>query len=342
MKLSRISQIVILVVLLILTCVPAVYADWGYPSTKPDPYTLGIDMKLSIFVWDGSEDLPDDVQGENHAWLIYNIVNGEGVGLNTSGSEINDRIEARKKGGIGWREGRDYFGSMAITGGDKAAEVFDAKSNGLDFIIHAVSDNEYYVYTTSVYLGERGEINFWGTSNKTPGKPSIPIGEAVYPVYQTKVTRENSNSEWKIIETKRGAAPSAWYDENRSAANATQIPSFDVHNWYEIELGGKDDNGNINAIWTFVGDDPTAYATKELTHVYYKISPKTAGTYTVWSENLDVEIRIISSDGTTPISTSSTVTQTDGTQIVSASWSASASLYYIEITGDDVMQFHVS
>ena len=36
-----------------------------------------------------------------------------------------------------------------------------------------------------------------------------------------------------------------------------------------------------------VGDDPTAYATKDMQHVYYCSTPKSAGTYSVWTANLE-------------------------------------------------------
>ena len=96
------------------------------------------------------------------------------------------------------------------------------------------------------------------------------------------------------------------------------------------------------AIWTFVGDDPTAYATKDMQHVYYRITPKSAGTYSVWTANLEAQIRVLASDGTTVLATASRVAQADGTERISLSWSASAgTLYYIEVTGDSVMQFHI-
>lgn len=346
MKLKHLSRVFVLIILVLALGVPSVYASWVYSLDYVDSITYDIELGVSLFTWTGYEDLPDSVEGENHAWLIYNIVNGvdesgDEIGLNNPKSVINTRIEARLDGGLGWREGRDYFGSMAITGGDEVSKLFDAHSNGLSFAVRVVSDTEYRIYTTSVYLGEKGEINIWG-NNKTAGKPSIPIGSWIYPVYETIIIRENKNSEFKIIETKRGRAKSDWYDENRSNANATQIPAFDVHTWEPAEMGTKE-----TPILTFVGDSPTAYATKEMHHLYYQISPKNTGTYTVWTDNLDAEIAIFSNisdiEGSTIVKTTEPSLQSDGTYRVQVSWTVSTagSSFYIEITGDDVMQFHI-
>ena len=341
---KRLPLFILLLAVILSVVATGVYATWTYTSESPHDVSQTLDIVVGNFNWDGSEDLPDSVEGEDHAWLIRNLVagvddNGDVIGLNNPDSVLNDRINDRLDGGIGWREGRDYFGSMAISGGDEASQLFDAHTSGLSFIVQVESDTVYYIYTTSVYLGEKGEISFWG-SNKTPGNPSVPIGEYIYPIYKTKLVRENTNSDFAIVETKRGKAKSDWYDENRSNANATQIPSFDINTWTEDEMGNL---ANVSrGIWTFVGDDPTAYATKDMQHVYYRITPKTAGTYTVWTSNLDASIKILASDGTTALATSSRITLSGGEERESLSWSASANtLYYIEITGDSVMQFHI-
>ena len=342
MRFKHLPLIGLFFAILSLAVIPGVFATWNYSAFGPQEKETSISLNVADFKWDGSENLPDSVEGEDHAWLILNIVggvssNGQEIGLNNPNSVINDRINDRLDGGWGWS--RDYFGSMAVTGGDEVSELFDAKTSGLSFIVHVESDTVYYIYTTSVYLGERGTAGLFG--NTKAGNPSIPIGEYIYPIYKTKLVRPNTSSDFEIVETKRGKAKSDWYDENRTNANMTQIPSFDINTWVETEMGQS--ATTANAIWTFVGDNPTAYATKEMRHVYYRITPKSAGTYTVWTDNLTAQIDIISNNGSTVVSSSSIVTQADGTQRVAVSWSASANtMYYIEITGDAVMQFHIS
>ena len=346
MKIRRFILLSTLFVFIIALFVPSVQATWKFTNESPSDEKASLEIGVGAFIWDGSEDLPDSVEGEDHVWLILNIVEGvdskgKEIGLNNPDSVINDRINDRLSGGIGWRDGRDYFGSMAATGGDEVSELFDASTNGLSFIVRVENELEYYIYTTSVYLGERGEINFWG-NNKTPGKPTIPIGEWIYPVYETKLVRPNKNSDFEIVETRRGRAKSDWYDENRSNANATQIPAFDASTFVAYEMGH--DTTNDQAIWTFVGDDPTAYATKSNPELYYRIKPTSAGNRTIWTNNEDAKITIFTSDVNNPIAVSGDkVLQSDGTYRVTVSWNASANTqYYIEITGDDVMQFHVT
>lgn len=325
-----------------LLTVTGVYATWKYTYNDTQEQETSISVTCNEFVWSGAEDLPDSVEGEDHAWLIRNLVSGTNssgvdIGLDNPDSKLNDYINDRLDGGWGWK--RDYFGSMAVTGGTEVEDLFGTKANGLSFIIEVKSETEYYIYTTSVYLGERGEINWLGTSNKTPGKPTIPIGEYIYPVYKTKLVRENSNSKWNIVETVRGKAKSDWYDENRSAANATQIPCFDVDSWVVAEMGQAPNN--TDAILTFVGDTPTAYATSTMPTVYYRLKATSARTITVSTTNASANIIILSSSGSQIAKSSSS--SLNGTPIITASFSASSNnTYYIGVTGDDVINFSIT
>lgn len=334
MKLS-----LILVVLIFVSCLTTagVFATWRYSYNDVQEKETFVSVGMTEFVWSGAEELPDTVEGEDHAWLIRNLVagtnsSGQNIGLDNPNSKLNDYINDRLDGGWGWK--RDYFGSMAVTGGTDVEDLFGTKGAGLSFIIEVVSDTEYYIYTTSIYLGERGEINWLGTSNKTPGKPSVPINEWIYPVYKTKLTRPNKSANWEIVETTRGRARSDWYDENRSSANATQIPSFDVKTWEPAEMGQAPNT--TNAIWTFVGDNPTAYATNSMRTVYYRIKPSSARTINVVSSNEKCTITVYSSNGAQIAVSGTSLPKT-------ATFSASANAtYYIGVTGDDVINFEIS
>ena len=217
-------RLLALVLCLLTVCsVGGVYATWKYSSGGVNPATLEFPVRLGEFNWAGSGDLPtDDAIGENHISLIDQIINHPEHGLNTSGSYLNDQIKDRQNGGWGWK--RDTLGSMAVTQSDELNEIFGLEASNLDFLIQFTSSSEYYIFTTGVDLGERGAINFWGNNSK-PGKPTTPIGENIHPIYRTKVVK--TNGVWAAVETVEGYAKSAWYEESRSNANATQIPSFD-------------------------------------------------------------------------------------------------------------------
>lgn len=215
----------------LILSIGGVYATWNYTSTGPTPASREISVRLGEFNWAGSGDLPtDDAIGENHLSLIDQIINHPQHGLNTSGSYLNDQIKDRQDGGLGWSGGRDTLGSMAVTQSDELTEIFGLASFSLEFLIQFKSSTEYYIYTTGEDLGQRGEINIWG-NNKTPGKPTVPIGGAIYPIYRTRVVK--TNGVWAAVETKEGYATSAWYEESRRNATATQIPSFDPDTFQE-------------------------------------------------------------------------------------------------------------
>lgn len=218
----------LLVALAMLLSITGVFATWQFTEPRVDPVYVDFKMQMYMYNWEGSEELPDNT-GEDHHWLIENLVYGEGIGLSTPKSELNDLINERLDGGVGWK--RDYFGSMAMTGGDEMEELFGTKAEGLSFLIHVISTYEYHIYTTNVYLGERGS-SVLGINTKK-GNPATPIGEYISPIYKTVITRESTVAQWEIISSKEGKAKSDWYDENRRNANATEIPAFDPTTWVE-------------------------------------------------------------------------------------------------------------
>lgn len=226
----------VLVVLAVLLTTAGTFATWTFAKPDLDDTSASFAPILGVFHWEGSDVLPDDVVGEDHVWLVTNLVagtnaNGEEIGLNNPDSPLNDYVNDRLDGGLGYSK-RNYFGSMAVTGGKDMEELFGADAINLTFMVYVVSDTEYYLFTTGVDLGERGEPNWLQTSNKTPGKPTHPLGTYISPIYRTKLTRANKNADWDIVETKEGKALSCWYDENRRN-NITQIPSFDPASWVE-------------------------------------------------------------------------------------------------------------
>lgn len=226
------SRIVLLLLTLVLVfSVGGAYAVWLYAGDPVSSQSDSLGFKLGDFLWDGSGDLPTEgTIGENHLTLIDAIINHPDHGLNTSKSYLNEQIDDRQDGGIGWSGGRDTLGSMAVTQSEELSEIFGLKASNLNFLIQFIDGDTYYLFTTGEYLGERGEINWLGQTSKA-GNPTVPIGGNVAPIYKTVV--EKVNGRWTAISTTKGYAKSAWYEESRRNANATQIPSFDPDTFTE-------------------------------------------------------------------------------------------------------------
>ncbi len=302
MKFSFISKIVAVIAFLgIVLGSVGVYANWQYSNAPVSPLDKNISLGLGDYItWDGSENLPTDVEGENHNSLITNLIYGTASGnytngLNNSNSALNDYINDRVAGSWigGWKY--DYFGSMAIVGGDEMTKLFEADTKGLNFIIQKVSNTKMYIYTTSVYLGTPGELN-WINQRVKDGAPSIPIGEYIYAIYRTELTRSNSNSEWNTVESLVGKAKSDWYDESRSNENLTQIPSFDITTWDVSNTMGTEMTLE-SAIWTFDGDTPNTNVVSKTTPTYYRIMPKSGGTRVITPDKNSARISVYNQNG---------------------------------------------
>lgn len=229
MKWMRSVGVILILIPMLVT--GGAYAVWEYACQPIDPVKETIEFQMGDFLWSGSGSLPtDDVIGENHVSLIDRIINHPQHGLNASNSYLNQQIKKRQDGGLGWRNGRDTLGSMAVTQSDELDEIFGLSSDKLQFLIQFVNSNTYYLFTTGVELGERGACNIFGNNTKS-GQPTVPLGYPIHPIYRTTV--EKINGTWTATETLVGYATSAWYEESRSNANATQIPSFDPDTFTE-------------------------------------------------------------------------------------------------------------
>ena len=207
--------------LLIFLCVilslstMGVYAMWIYVEIpigeKVGYMTFGMDM----FHWEGSEVLPDDENtGHAHATLIDRIINGENIGLNTPTSYLNDQIAYR----LDRYGGHDTLGSMAITQGTALSELFNLETENVTFLIQMKTNDLYYIFTTSLELGEKRN-------------PTYRIGSSISPIYRTTVVKENGI--WITTKTEEGSATSAYYEETQPSflENMSRIPSFDPDTW---------------------------------------------------------------------------------------------------------------
>ncbi len=223
-----------LLLLVALLATGGAYATWWYAKSPADSVSSRCAFQLGDFLWEGSGSLPtEDELGQNHVSLIDRIINHPEHGLNASKSYLNEQIDDRKSGGLGWRNGRDTLGSMAVTQSDELDEIFGLESAQLDFLIKFESNTRYYLFTTGVDLGERGACNIFGSTTKA-GSPTVPLGSPVYPIYRTTV--DYIDGKWTAIATAEGYALSAWYEESRSNSDATQIPSFDPDTFVEGKL----------------------------------------------------------------------------------------------------------
>ena len=99
MRRTSLRFISVLCLLILLVSVGGVFADWRFSTDPPQAVRHEFLMGINEFSWEGSDILPDDVQGEDHAWLIGNLINGtkngKVIGLDNPDSDLNDYIQDR-------------------------------------------------------------------------------------------------------------------------------------------------------------------------------------------------------------------------------------------------------
>lgn len=316
--------ILILALCFILT-IGGTLATWTYAQGRcPDVLAV---LPLDVFPWSGSEALPEDDQvGKNHRNLIETILNGTieengsttNLGLNYADSYLNNEIESRSEGS--WWATSDTLGSMDFWESSDINKYFNSSNENITFVIYfpdGVSDT-YYLYTTDLKLNN-------GNS------PNIPIGENIYPIYQT-VLQKNSEGIWEAVDTKVGFAPSDWYD-NRITGSLLRYPSFDPERWQEGTLGTT----LSNAVRAYSGQQSTISLETAETLTYYKLVPTSQTEYTVYSDNSAVKIRILDNNGN-QIKVSSGAQ--DSNKVV---WTAKANTtYYIQMSGAKTITFSIT
>ncbi|MBE6671268.1 MAG: hypothetical protein E7593_03600 [Ruminococcaceae bacterium] len=320
------KPLTLIVALLFIISIGGAYATWYYSrGVCDDVYEV---LPLDVFPWSGAEILPEEDQvGKNHRSLIEIILNGTikenngkttYLGLNYQQSYLNSEIESRSEGS--WWATSDTLGSMDFWEKSDIDKYFNTSNENISFVIYfpdGVSDT-YYLYTTDVKLNNGDSAN-------------IAIGENIYPIYQT-VLKKNSQGVWEATETKMGYAKSAWYD-NRITGSLLKYPSFDPSTWKEETLGTTANN----AIWSYMGQNTTAYVDSADTDVYYKLKPSQSTTYTVYSSNENAKIYILDKNQK-QISVSSGA---QGTNKVTFQASANT-VYYIKMSGSTSIPFSIS
>lgn len=325
---KRISLIFVLAIFSLACFFPlGVKADWHYAGVVLS--NIEITMSVQVLPWQGSEQLPSDVVGADHQQLIDSILNGtytnsDGsvtqIGLNNPNSYISNEINNRVNGNFLFRS--DVLGSMDYWERSDIEKFFNTETSGLSFVLYFPqgSADTYYLYTTSVDLGEQSN------------NPNIPIGEKIYPVYQTEL-KKNEEGKWEAVQTKTGHAESAYYQNPITGSWLVKYPSLDPNSWIEQELGDSFDS----AIYAFVGQSPTAYCKDASTLKYYKITTSSAATITVSSQENAHKIKVYNSQRALVNANGGA----QGTNNVSFR-SARNSTYYIEVSGGQSITFAIN
>lgn len=328
MKHKSIGRLVVLTTLLMfIITIAGAFATWSFAEYSPDRTYHDYYVELENFYWEGSDQLPDDVLGEDHQALIEAILNGTytdsngtvtNIGLNNPNSYINNEINSRTDGFFLYRS--DILGSMDYWEREDIDKFFDTGTSGLTFLLYFPEGqtDTYYLYTTSVTLGEED--------------PNIPINEQIYPVYRTKL-QKNTEGVWEAVETRTGYAKSAYYQNPVTGSWLVKYPSMNPDSWTEGHLG----TSSQNAIYTYIGQTTTAYTDNSATPTYYKITASSAGTIRVSSENSGHIIRVYNSQ----MSLVNTNGGAQGTNSVSFRASRNTT-YYIEVSGDTSITFTIS
>lgn len=315
----------LLITMVLLLSVGGVYATWHYAREQCTPVQAV--LPLEIFPWQGSEVLPEDDQvGKNHKNLIEIILNGSltnsngtvtPLGLNYADSYLNSEIEDRAEGS--WWATSDTLGSMDFWESADINNYFNTSNENISFVLYfpdGVADT-YYLYTTDVEL-------------ESGNNPNISIGEPIYPIYQTVLTK-NAQGVWEATDTKVGYAESDWYD-NRITGSLLRYPSFDPATWVEGELGTTQNT----AIWAYKGQTSTIQPTDKNAPVYYRLQSDTDASYTVYSAATAVKITVTDKNG-------KAVAVTDGAQDSNrVVFTAKAgTLYYVILSGADTITFNI-
>jgi len=247
MKLSIIKTITLIVAVAILATIGGVSATWYYSTGTVE--AVEEDVKLTVFPWEGSEQLPDDVAGEDHMHLIEEILNGTytdengnttAIGLNNPNSYLNQEIDRRSSN---WLMSSDVLGSMDFWEREDINKYFDTSTNNLTFVIYFPEgvDDTYYLYTTSIVLGGQNA-------------PNIPVNEIIYPVYRT-ILQKNAEGIFEATKTECDYARSAYYSNPITGSIFVKYPSFNPSSWQAGNRGEDFDT----AIYTYNGQTQTAY-----------------------------------------------------------------------------------
>ena len=282
-----------------------------------------------VMPWEGADELPNQSEyGNNHKILIENVLSGtyvsgnstQNIGLNTPNSYLVQEIQSRKN--ISYRDA-DQLGSMDLWQSDRINEFFNlsTSSNEVEFILKFPdgSDDTYYLYSTSVNLGDG-----W--------TPEIPVGTYIYPVYKTTLQR-NSAGVWEAISTEVGRAKSARYSNPYTGLALGN--AFDTSSWEKGKFGTSFDN----AIYTKLNYSMPVETHEESTETYYYYDSSSTTNVSVTVENSTKAVVYVYNNNGNLVTTLNNTSQ--GSQKVTFKPSRNTR-YYVKVTGDVYCTFTIS
>lgn len=306
---------------------PSVLAEWKY--SEAISADIDLDIKVVVLPWEGADELPNQSEyGNNHKICIEKVLGGtyvsggqtQNIGLNSENSYLQQEIQARKN--ISYRDA-NQLGSMDIWQSDRINELFSLSegSNKVEFILEFPdgSDDTYYLYTTSVDLGDG-----WS--------PEIPVGTFIFPVYKTTLQR-NAEGVWEAVSTEVGAAKSARYKNPYTGLALGN--AFDTSTWVKGRLGTDMDN----AVYTKLGFAMPVETHNPEDEIYYYYDSSSTSNATVTIGNSDKAVAYVYDNKGKLVSTLQNTSQ--GSQKVTFKPSRNAR-YYIKITGDVYCTFTVN
>lgn len=304
-----------------------VQSTWYYSEAISS--NINIDVNLVVMPWEGADDLPNQsTTGNNHKTHIQNVLYGTyesggstvNIGLNTPNSYLNQEIADRKD--IGWRDA-DMLGSMDIWQSDRINEYFSLNddSNKVEFILEFPDStpNTYYLYTTSVELGDG-----WN--------PDIPEGNLIYPIYKTTLEK-NSEGIWEAVSTEVGSAKSAKYANPLTGLKLGN--AFDTSSFTPGRLG----TSTSNAVYTASGLTLPVESHAATDETYYYFTASSNADMTVTINQSDKATLSVYDSSNKLVSTKNNTVQNSNKVTFRASRNAK---YYVKITGDVYCTFTVS
>ena len=207
MKKSTMLFSVWLSIMIFCASISGVFATWIYAGEPADSVQGEIELGINEFDYSPEAILPggdNDIQvevGQNHLWLIENIVNHVSYGLNATSKPIVRELLEDGAGVV--------YSNQSVSGGNlKHMLVNDSSMEDLDFAVKYETDTFYTAFTfPSKYL------------------TSSSVG-ATIEAYKTDIFYENGK--WIAKTSYFGSVKVA-----RVRGGNKQIISIDVSSWIE-------------------------------------------------------------------------------------------------------------
>ena len=146
---STTKHLFALTVIILLSSVAGVYADWVYALRPCDDTVASTNVILSDFVWAPEEILPTETPGENYMDLLESILNNTKGGLNSNKDTLENAVLRYDL----------VHSSQNVQGGNLKHLFITEESRELDFLVQYVADEEFHVYIFEKDDVENGSVN---------------------------------------------------------------------------------------------------------------------------------------------------------------------------------------